>query len=45
MSQPEDLQLSDFYTEVTGSLPGTEGMVLDEFLDPRGGDFEIEQPD
>lgn len=45
MSQSEDLQLGDLYAEVTDRLPGTEVMALDEFLDPPGENFDVEEPE
>ena len=45
ISQSEDLQLGDLYTQVTDRLPGTEVMELEEFLDPPGEDFDVEEPD
>ena len=45
MSQSEDLQLGDLYTQVTDRLPGTEVIELDEFLDPPGENFDVEEPD
>lgn len=45
VSQSEDLQLGDLYTQVTDRLPGTEVMELDEFLDPPGENFDVEEPD
>jgi hypothetical protein len=44
-SQFEDLQLGDLYTQVSDRLPGTEVMALDEFLDPPGENFDVEEPD
>lgn len=45
ISQSEDLQLGDLYTQVTDRLPGTEVMELEEFLDPPGENFDVEEPD
>lgn len=45
LSQSEDLQLGDLYTQVTDRLPGTEVMELEEFLDPPGEDFDVKEPD
>lgn len=44
-SQSEDLQLGDLYTQVTGRLPGTEVMGLEEFLEPPDENFDVEEPD
>lgn len=43
LSQSEDLQLGDLYTQVTDPLPGAEVMELEEFLDPPGEN--VEEPD
>ena len=45
ISQSEDLQLGDLYTQVTDRLPGAEVMELEEFLDPPGENFHVEEPD